>query len=622
MSETAFPINDLLRRRFQTSLIIVSIMLCVASTVFLLLFGDNMGFGVFSMAEGRLTMGFAVIFSQFTILVEILMFIVGAVIVSFLIFVMMSQRVKDIGLMKAAGCPNDLTFSYFMNELLMVTFVGCLLGAVAGIAANFAATVFLQNLGYQISQKPPNFWLVLLVSVVFFAFGLIFGLKPVLDTTKQEPAKAISPVYHLGLSKEPGFKALSRSGVTAKIALRSLFRRKSGTIRIVVCMACVFVLVTVALAGGIIADQTSRNWVEKAIGRNVVLIAHHDMANRYQQLLSKFYELKEELPFNYTSQTYLMNESFLSRLASIPGLVGVDPRLVLESNVVEAPGFVIDPESGSYVTFGNYSNPRRGQSLVVGVDPEKSIGEWVVDGQFLQKSDLWDAVVGDSLAQRMFTKPVAEGIFIHGARANITGVCIDPINNGNVTYVPLKTLESVMKVSGPNVVMVKIDSSSNHTEVLNRIKVSLSADPDFEVLDLNETLNKSLGFLDYLWSAVMLLPFFSLVAASLCLLGYVMLTIAEERQEFGVLRALGAGPRAIVKIVSLQNLVVLISSYAVGISVGVILTLMILVPEPFVTSLTVLEIAGWLLLALAATLLLSLYPALRFARRRILETMT
>jgi ABC-type antimicrobial peptide transport system permease subunit len=618
MSETVFPINDLLRRKFQTSLIIVSIMLCVASTVFLLLFGDSMGFGVLSIAEGRLTKGFAVVFSEFTIFVEILMFILGAVIVSFLIFMMMSQRVKDIGLMKASGCPNDLTFGYFMNELLMVTFVGCLLGAVAGVAADFAATIFLQNLGYQIPQKTPNFWFVLLVFVVFFIFGLVFGLKPVLDTTKLEPAKAVSPIYHLGLSKEPGFKPVSRSGVTAKIALRGLFRRKSATIRIVACMACVFVLVTAAVAGGIIADQTSRNWVEKAIGRNVIMIAHHDVSIQYQRLLSKFYDLTKELPsFNYTSEKYLMNESFVSHLASIPGVVCVDPRLLLEATVVERPKYVIDPDTGEYTTVGDNHTS---QSLVVGVDPENSVGEWVVNGQFLKKNDQWDAVVGDSLAKSMFTDPVGQGMFIQ-TLFNVTGVCLDPINNGNVTYVPLRTLESVMKVLGPNVVMVKIDSSSNHTDILNLVTASLSAYPDFEALDLNEMLNKCLGFVNNLWSTVMLLPLFSLGAASLCLIGYVMLTITEERQEFGVLRALGARPWAIVKIVSLQSFVVLISSYAVGVSIGVMLTLMILVSQPIVTSLTVLEIAGWLLLALAVTFLLSLYPALIFARKRILETM-
>lgn len=58
-----------------------------------------------------------------------------------------------------------------------------------------------------------------------------------------------------------------------------------------------------------------------------------------------------------------------------------------------------------------------------------------------------------------------------------------------------------------------------------------------------------------------------------------------------------------------------------GIAFGIIITLLILVKDPFVTVYTVMEIAGWLLIALVATFLFSLYPAIRFARKPILEIM-
>ena len=43
MSETAFPVNDLLRRRLQTGLTVVSLTVSVASTLFLLLFAVKSG---------------------------------------------------------------------------------------------------------------------------------------------------------------------------------------------------------------------------------------------------------------------------------------------------------------------------------------------------------------------------------------------------------------------------------------------------------------------------------------------------------------------------------------------------------------------------------------------------
>lgn len=621
MSETSFPINDLLRRKLQTSLIVISLTSCVASTLFLLLFSEKIGFGISLMVESKLTAGFSTIFSRFIIFTGLLIFVVGAVIMSFLVFVMMSQRVRDIGLMRAAGCPNDLIFGYFMTELLVVTLVGCFLGVILGIFADFASTSLVSSFGFQISQKPINFWLVLLVFGLFFALALIFGAKPILDTTKVKPAKALSPSYHFGVSKEPEFRVTSKSGLTMKIALRSLFRHKSATIRIIICLSAVFLLATVGIAGGIIADQTTKSWIEKAVGRDIVLIAHQDMCNQYKLLLSKFYETKATPLVNYTDERFLISQEILDRLSSMSNISGIDPRLVLEMHVGEIEGYeIVSGTADTYITVGD---SREGNSLVIGVKPEKVLSESFLDGEFLKENRSREAVIGDSLAQGMFSVPLSQKISLRGKDFDIVGVCLDPINNGNVTYVPIKDLQNITGVSKPNIVMVKINPSADRTEVLNYIRTKVKKlNSEFEAFDLNEVLDKNLSFLGYIWSTIMFLPLISLFAASLCLIAYVMLTITEQRQEFGVLRALGANPNTIVKIVSGQSLVVLLSSCAAGIAFGIIITLLILIPEPLITSFTVAEISGWLLTALATTFIFSLYPAIRFAKKPILEIMT
>jgi ABC-type antimicrobial peptide transport system permease subunit len=98
-----------------------------------------------------------------------------------------------------------------------------------------------------------------------------------------------------------------------------------------------------------------------------------------------------------------------------------------------------------------------------------------------------------------------------------------------------------------------------------------------------------------------------------------VLTIGEQRQEFGILRAVGAKPRTITSIVSAQSIIILLSSYGIGVAFGTIITLLILVNEPRVTVFTLLEIAGWLTIALTVTFLSSLYPAVRFANKPLLE---
>lgn len=225
MSETAFPINDLLRRRLQTGLTVLSLTTCVASTLFLLLFSGQIGLGIASVSQETLTVGVSNVLSQFLVFVSFLFFVVGAVIISFIVFLLMAQRTRDYGLMKATGCPNGLVFGYFFTELLFVTLLGCVLG----VAVGFAADYLVLNLGiFHVYNQTPNFWFAPLVFVVFFVFALIFGAKPMFEAARASPIKALSPVQYFGISKETKLKPLSKRALTLRIASRSLFSPKIG----------------------------------------------------------------------------------------------------------------------------------------------------------------------------------------------------------------------------------------------------------------------------------------------------------------------------------------------------------------------------------------------------------
>jgi ABC-type antimicrobial peptide transport system permease subunit len=232
-------------------------------------------------------------------------------------------------------------------------------------------------------------------------------------------------------------------------------------------------------------------------------------------------------------------------------------------------------------------------------------------------------VLGDSAAQQLFSEPLSENLTVFNNDFGIVGVCIDPINNGKIIYVPLENLESAAHISGENIVLVRIQSSANYGETHNQIRALINKSfPQFGVLELNEPLNKSFAFLDQIWSTIMFLPLFLLIAASLCLVNYVILVTNEQRQEFGVLRALGAKPAGITKIISGQSIIILLLCLTVGVVVGTFFIWVILIPEPFATIGTVAEIAVWLLAAFTATLAISFYPAIRFARKSILEIIT
>ena len=625
MSSAGFPINDLLRRKLQTSLTIATLTLSVASTLFLLLFSNRLGIGIAS-ATGTLTLGLTAILSQFIIFIGVLIFIVGAVLTSFIVFLMMAQRTRDFGLIKAAGCPNSLVAGYFTTELLIVTFLGCVLGIVFGFLMDFAVANVVFS-GYLL----PNFWFAPLVFVTFFVLALVFGLQPIFKAFKMSPIQALSPVNYYGLTVGTKHKAMSRSGLTWRIASRSLVRRQSATIRIVFLLSIVFMLLTVSIAGGIIASGTTISWIEAPVDKNTLAIAHSTMIDQYKMLLSKFSKPHENVAFNYSDPQLAVPETVIQQIKSLSTVVGVDSRLVLDEHVEEVANFTVVGEGSSGTrTVGDH---RQGESIVIGVNPADVFGSWSVKGQLLSKNSILEAVVGDSISNSMYARfanknlaysdPLLESIKIENVNFKIVGVCVDPLNNGLVTYVPIDSLENVTGISNPNVVLVELSNSTDRDATISQIRSVIQAsDSGLDIFDLNSLVEQNTGFLASNWQTIMILPLFTLVSAALCLVGYMMLAVDEQHQEFAILRAVGAKPRIIMHILAIQSLIVLISSFATGISLGVITAWLILMANPLVTSITILEITTWLLAALVGMFLLSLYPAYKLAKASILKIMT
>ena len=622
MSKAAFPINDLLRRKLQTTLTIATLTLSVASTLFLLLYGSRLGFNLAS-TSGTLTAGLTNTLNQFLLFVGILIFAVGAVLTSFIAFLMMAQRTRDFGLIKAAGCPNSLVAGYFMTELLTTILAGCVFGLILGVLLDYAAA----NIVFS-AYRLPNFWFAPLVFGVFFVLSLIFGVLPLLKASKMSPVKALSPVDY-SLTPEKKHKSISRQGLTLRISLRSLYRRQSASLRIIILLSIVFILLTVSVAGGIIASGTTASWVQQTTGKNTIAIATNSMGNQYELLLSKFSGASETGVFNYSNSTLAIPETVVAQIRALPTVDVVDSRLVLNEQVQEIDNFTIDPETMVTSTVGGN---REGNAIVIGVNPENLVGTWGVNGRFLNANDSYAAVIGDSISQSMYSpdlskqitlaNPLVEGIGFQDSTFNIVGVCVDPINNGLVTYVPLANLENVTGISNPNLLLITLKSTADQSAAIAQIKTLVqSIDPNLNAFSLNSVVEKNVNFLASTWQTIMLLPLFILASTALCLVGYMMLAVDEQRQEFAVLRAVGAKPRIVLFVLAIQSLIVLLSSFGVGISLGTIITLLVLLPQPLVTSFTILEITGWLLAALAVMFLLSLYPAYRLSKAAILKIM-
>ena len=77
------------------------------------------------------------------------------------------------------------------------------------------------------------------------------------------------------------------------------------------------------------------------------------------------------------------------------------------------------------------------------MEPEKVQSEWFMEGRVPANSTSFEAVVGDSIAALTFEIPLLQSFRVQNSSFNIVGVCLDPINNGIVVFIPLETLENL-----------------------------------------------------------------------------------------------------------------------------------------------------------------------------------
>jgi ABC-type antimicrobial peptide transport system permease subunit len=531
---------------------------------------------------------------------------------------MMTQRTRDFGLIKAAGCPNSLVGGYFLTELIVVALIGCILGTVGGFVADFAASLAVFG-----AFLPINLWFFVLVFGVFFGLALFFGLKPILKASKLSAAEALSPASYYGLFVTRKYKPLNRSALALRVASRSMARRLNPVIRIVILLSAVFILLTVSVAGGIIAKDTTTSWVQSS-SSGTIAVAYSAMGSQYERLLSTF-SGTESGDFNYSDPALAVPTQLQTTLAGLSGVSSVQQRLVLYENVTEKGNFTVI--EGAMTSVGGQ---RESQSIVIGVNPIDLALGLVSKGRTLSASGSSEAIIGDSLTQTMYVAdkkleinyadPLVESIKIRDRTYPIVGVLVDPLNNGYVTYVPIEKLINSSGLSGPNLLLVTLDGSVNSTTVLEELRsAAKNVDSGLEVFDLSPTLQKNTEFLSSTWETIMLIPLLSVGSAAVCLVAYMMLVVDEQRQEFATLRAVGARARLIVSASAFESMLVLLSSFGVGLSFGIITTVLILMTNPVITGATIAVISGWLVAALAAMFVFSLYPAIKLSRTRILQ---
>ena len=111
---------------------------------------------------------------------------VGAVGIFTIMTIAVSERVSEIGLLRAVGAERRVIFRLFLSEALALSIAGGFIGVLAGIVVVKAAVWLLPDLPLQLTWR-----YIVAAFVVSLLIGIAAGVAPALKAARLEPLEAL-----------------------------------------------------------------------------------------------------------------------------------------------------------------------------------------------------------------------------------------------------------------------------------------------------------------------------------------------------------------------------------------------------------------------------------------------
>ena len=117
--------------------------------------------------------------------------IVGGVGVMNIMYVVVTERIGEIGLKKALGARGKDILYEFMIEAILLTVIGGVIGIIGGSFLSFIISKVAQSFGFAWKFIVPIWGVILSVSVSMI-IGVIFGVFPAKNAAKLDPIVALN----------------------------------------------------------------------------------------------------------------------------------------------------------------------------------------------------------------------------------------------------------------------------------------------------------------------------------------------------------------------------------------------------------------------------------------------
>lgn len=117
--------------------------------------------------------------------------VVGGVGVMNIMYVIVTERIGEIGLKKALGARNKDILYEFLFEAVILTIIGGVLGIIGGVFLSFVVSKIAQSFNIDWKFIVPLWGVILSVSISAI-IGIIFGVFPAKNAAKLNPIEALN----------------------------------------------------------------------------------------------------------------------------------------------------------------------------------------------------------------------------------------------------------------------------------------------------------------------------------------------------------------------------------------------------------------------------------------------
>lgn len=542
--------------------------------------------------QGQIAVSLAMFLS-----LAVLSLLLAAILVAAVLAASLARQSREIGIMKAVGARSGQIASMYVAALALLGAAAALVSIpLATPAATGLARLMGETMNFTITSNDIPLWVYATVAASALLMPVLAGLPSIVRASRVSVSKALSASAQVAGPRVGTISrvlaSLAGRSTMLQLALRNTARRPGRLLLSVALLATGGALFVSALS-------VRESW--RAVAETALTDRHYDT------------ELRLAVPVADDHLAAAVNAS-----GAVPRfeIWGSEPASIAQSD-----GFAV---------MRTYPDRGHGSFSLFGAPADTGLVTYpVLAGRWLRPDDT-DAVVltvqshtaGSEVGDRI-------AITVDGEPHTFTVVGIVREVGGGGAYVTRAELDRITKGGAGQMLRVKFAPNVSPAEAHGAFETSLAnagigVERAFGIETLYEALVGHVEVpVSMLVSAAVLLA----IIGGLGLASMMSIAVVERTREIGVMKAIGAVPAAVVRMIEAEGLFVAGLSWIVSIvaalpliyGIGRLGASIFGMPLPFLVSWP--ATLAWLGLALATSAIASIVPALRASRLVVREAL-